>query len=130
MNRELRCSCELIVIDMNPATGVFSPPLPPPLSFANAPKILDFGFQLRRKSSSRRHLNLLVTAQLSNPLSLNFGLDSQVSIIQLPTSHSFSNCTSLVLPQIMLILRVLPFTAYFSACIRTHVKSFHVKNSF
>ncbi|KAJ9673537.1 hypothetical protein PVL29_023228 [Vitis rotundifolia] len=74
--------CRVVVVDMNPSyspiTGVsnLTPyKLPPFFTSRGAVKL--FGFGSQRKAHLRRRLKLVVSAELSNPFSLSFGLDSQ-----------------------------------------------------
>ncbi|CBI18969.3 unnamed protein product, partial [Vitis vinifera] len=74
--------CRVVVVDMNPSysstTGVsnLTPyKLPPFFTSRSAVKL--FGFGSQRKSHLRRRLKLVVSAELSKPFSLSFGLDSQ-----------------------------------------------------
>ncbi|RVX15804.1 NAD kinase 2, chloroplastic [Vitis vinifera] len=74
--------CRVVVVDMNPSysstTGVsnLTPyKLPPFFTSRSAVKL--FGFGSQRKAHLRRRLKLVVSAELSKPFSLSFGLDSQ-----------------------------------------------------
>ncbi|KAI4337856.1 hypothetical protein L6164_016225 [Bauhinia variegata] len=79
------CHCHMAFnVDLNRppplAAGVFSPSyicfLKPPPSLGNG-KLSGFGFELQGKGKARRQFKFVINAELSKPISLNFGLDSQ-----------------------------------------------------
>ncbi|PRQ26629.1 putative NAD(+) kinase [Rosa chinensis] len=65
-----------IAVDMSRCAA--SPPNLCPLQFSGSPaKLFGFGFDIQKKDRLKRRLKFVVSAELSKPFSLSFGLDSQ-----------------------------------------------------